>query len=308
MIDYRQDSAVIPLNGTITSDSVSAVIDDVRHLRDDCFYRRLEIAITSPGGDILACERLLEFFDSLRREGMRVDTAGSGQAASSGAFLLSTGDHRRASPGSRLTYHLARTETPATGYRGGCRECGGDSERNRRPDGRPTCRTWSAGSPKRTNARCRDADLSAGRSRTAIRDLLLVLSEGCATDLPSDDAALKRLRKILDPHRLDRRTLETVYRTLLTLDRPISPVLARELLLIDDATGSRPPGRADAGPALRVPEWRAIWPEGRVGARAPVPSHADSGRDGFRQNRIRGDADTEGDADPGQRREMCARH
>ena len=296
-IDYRQDIAAIALNGAITSDFVSAFIDDIRHLRDDCFYRRLEIAITSPGGDILACERLLEFFDSLRREGMRVDTAGSGQAASSGSLSFVHGRPPAGFARQSIDVSPCAHRNSRTGYRGGCRECGGDSERNRRPDGRPTCRTWSAGSPTKDECTMSGRRSFGSDDHDAIRDLLLVLSEGCATDLPSDDAALKRLRKILDPHRLDRRTLETVYRTLLTLDRPISPVLARELLLIDDATGSPPAGpRPHAGPALRVPEWRAIWPEGRVGLEHLCRHTLILGETGSGKTASGGDADTEGDA------------
>ena len=263
-IDYRQDIAAIALNGAITSDFVCAFIDDIRHLRDDCFYRRLEIAIASPGGDILACERLLEFLDSLRRKGVRVDTAGSGQTASAAAFLLSMGDHRRASPDSRLTYHFSRTETPALVT---AAAAGSAAATLTEIDRRMVVRLADRGLRAAQQRRVHELGTPTFRrdDHDAIRELLVVLSESRATGVSSDDASVQRLREILDPLRIDRRALEAVYRSLLTLDRPISPALALELLLIDDATGAPPPGRPHAGPSLCVPEWRAIWPEGRVG-------------------------------------------
>ena len=110
MIKYLSDRAVVRLTGVLTLDSVTALIESMEHAWEDCFHERLEIAISSQGGSIAAYERLLEFIDGLRAEGVRVDTAASGVVGSAAAFLLSMGDKRRASPGCRLRYHLCGVE------------------------------------------------------------------------------------------------------------------------------------------------------------------------------------------------------
>lgn len=75
---------------------------------------------------------------------------------------------------------------------------------------------------------------------------------------------MERLREHLGDRNLNVLTLERIYRTLFTLDRPISPTLARELLLIDGIGNGRAGALCPAGPSLRVPEWGSMWPEGRV--------------------------------------------
>lgn len=91
MTDHLKDKAVVPIADAITPQSVAEAIGAVRHARDHCFHDWIELAISSPGGDVLATERLMEFLDDLRLEGVRIDTAASGMTASAAAFLLSLG-------------------------------------------------------------------------------------------------------------------------------------------------------------------------------------------------------------------------
>ena len=67
----------------------------------------------------------------------------------------------------------------------------------------------------------------------AIAQLLLVLSKGKVAGLAGKPETLDALRLVLKEHGTDADTLATLYRTLFTLDWTISPVLAREMFLID---------------------------------------------------------------------------
>ena len=75
---------------------------------------------------------------------------------------------------------------------------------------------------------------------------------------------MKRLHKLLTRCGSDAASLGGIYRTLFALDLTISPVLARDLFLIDEVGRSRQSARRKRGAALRVPEWAALWPDGWI--------------------------------------------
>ena len=263
MIEHLKDKAIVPVAGAITPDLVAEAIDAVRHACSHCCYDWIELAISSPGGDVNATERLLEFLDDLRGEGVRIDTAASGLTASAGAFLLSVGDRRRASASCQLRYHLS--------WRPGSGRVTAESAQDAATaldeiDARLLARLASRGSEAATGAARPLPAVEAFRSGDwlAIGQILVALANWRA-DVPHEpQALLNGLREHLNGGRPDAATLERVYRTLLTLDRPISPPLALELHLIDGTGSGRAAAQRRAGPSLRVPEWEAIWPEGRV--------------------------------------------
>ena len=263
MIEYPKDRAVVSLTGAVTTDSVTQVIGALRHARNQCFYDRIELAISSPGGDIHAYERLLECLDDLRTDDVRILAAASGRTASAAAFLLSSGDERRASANCRLTYHCSWTETPGkvTATTAGSAAAALDEI-----DRRIVFRLATRGAEAAVNRCGQRAPAKDFRPEdwAVVREILVVLSKRGADEFVDNEIALVRLREILDGCRPDIQALETVYRTLFMLDRPISPVLARELFLIDDIGSARGTARAPCGPSLQVPEWRAVWPDGRV--------------------------------------------
>ena len=108
MIKYLTDRAVVRLTGLLNQESVTVLVDAMEHAREDCFYERIELAISSTGGEIEAFERLVVSIDALREDGIRMDTSASGVAGGAAALLLSMGDDRRASPECRLGYRLSR--------------------------------------------------------------------------------------------------------------------------------------------------------------------------------------------------------
>ena len=263
MTEHLKDKAVVPLAGPITPESVAEAIGAVRHARDHCCYDWIELAISSPGGDVNATERLLEFLDDLRGEGVRIDTAASGLTASASAFLLSAGDHRRASTNCQLQYHL-------TWHQGSGRVTAASAQGAATAldeiDARFLARLASRGSEAAAKAAGPLAAVEDFRPGDwgAISQILMALANW-RTDIARDpQALLNGLREHLNGGSPNAATLERVYRTLLTLDRPISPSLARELHLIDGTESDRAVAQRPAGPSLRVPEWEAIWPGGRV--------------------------------------------
>ena len=242
MIKYLSDRAVVRLTGVLTLDSVTALIESMEHAWEDCFHERLEIAISSPGGSIAAYERLLEFIDGLRDEGVRVDTAASGcrlryhlcgvegeghlTAADAGDVAAALGDLD-----DRIVARLAKRGVEATK---------GSRERAGVDDFEPG--DWDV-----------IARIVAVRSRTAG-------SMGKAE-------ALDCLRKTLDRCHADEAALTEIYRTLFAMDRVISPVLARELFLIDGIGRPRKSREPSRGGSIVVPEWESLWPGGRVDRR-----------------------------------------
>ena len=262
MIEYLSDRGVVPLTDVITHESVTRVIADVRHARCDCFFNGIVLAISSPGGNILAYERLVEVIDGLRNDGVPVETAASGHVASAAAFLLSMGDDRRATPGCRLTYHLCRIEEggPFTAD-----SAIGTAAVLDQMDARIVTRLAERGVEAAHGHRaCADPEAFADGDWEAIFKMLLLLSEWRSAGLKDKGEALKLLRESLDRCRSDAKLLATHYRALFALDRPISPVLARELFLLDEIDSIRESMPRSSGPALVVPEWEALWPGGRV--------------------------------------------
>ena len=262
MIKYLKDRAVVRLTGPITEESVIATIEAIEHACEDCFYEKIEISISSPGGEIYAYERLLEFIDGLRDEGVRIDTGASGVTASAAAFLLSTGDNRRASPGCRLTYHLCRVEGQAhltAAVAEGAAAALDDLDQ--RIVTRLAERSVEAA---KGASECAVVDDFHPGDWKAIARFLILQSKGRASGVEGKEPLLRSLRETLDGCRSDARSLAEVYRTLFALDCPISPVLAREMFLIDRIGSAGQAVRPASGPTIVVPEWQALWPGGRI--------------------------------------------
>ena len=265
MIKYLNDRGVVRLTGAITQEAVTRLIEAMEHLRTDCFFERIAIEITSPGGEIAAYERLLEFMDALRHAGVGIDTAATGVTGSAAAFLLSTGDDRRASPGCRLRYHLCRVDGQADLTAAAAGDTAAAlSDLDARIVRRVAERGVEAATRRREPAAPEDFEACDWE---AIGRFLLVHSKGNTAGVTAKDDRLRHLRKAIDEHRGDPALLATLYEALFALDCPISPVLARELLLIDAVGSLRAAGRKRPGRAITVPEWEALWPDGRVGTR-----------------------------------------
>ena len=264
MIKYLNDRAVVRLTGRINQKSVTGLIDEFEHAREDCFYERIEISISSTGGKSGAYERLLGCIDALRKDGVRIDTSASGQTAGFAASLLSMGDDRRASPECRLRYDQSRIrgEVHLTAT-----DAGNAAATLTHTDERDIARLAERGVEAAKDIKKRRAEVDAFEPGDWSVMALLLATQSKAIDSKDKTGMLDGLRKHLDGDAADAANvaaLANTYRTLFSMDREISATLARELFLIDRVGRSRGPKRRSRDGSIPVPEWNALWPGGRV--------------------------------------------
>ncbi len=261
MIKYLKDRAVVRLTGPITPESVTDLIDVMEHAREDCFYERIEIAISSRGGEIAAYESLLACIDTLREDGIRIDTSVSGVVGSTAAFLLSMGDDRRASPECRLRYHLCQVEGEGTLT---AADAGSTAAALANLDERLIARLAERGVEAAKDPRKGRAKVDAFEPGDWATVALLLATRSETPGSTEKAELLDCLRKHLDRACADADSLAATYRTLFAMDRCISPALAVELFLIDGIGQPCESRRRSRRDSIAVPEWKALWPGGRV--------------------------------------------
>ena len=261
MIKYLNDRAVVRLTGRIDQESVTDLIDEIEHAREDCFYERIEIAISSTGGANEAYERLLGCIDALRKDGIRIDTSASGHTVGAAASLLSMGDDRRASPECRLRYDQSRIRgdlhlTAA--------DAGNAASTLTHTDERDIARLAERGAEAAKDIKKRRAEVDAFESGDWSTIALLLATQSKSIESKDKAGMLDGLRKHLDGDAADVDALANTYRMLFSMDRDISATLGRELFLIDRVGRSRESKRRSRGGSIPVPEWEALWPGGRI--------------------------------------------
>ena len=261
MIKYLKDRAVVRLTGPVNEGSVTDVIDAMEHVREDCFYERFEIAISSRGGEIAAYESLLACIDALREDGIAIDTSVSGAVGSTAAYLLAMGDDRRASPECRLRFHLCQVEGEGTLT---AANAGTTAAALANVDDRLIRRLADRGVEAAKAPSKRRAKVSAFEPGDWATVALFLATRTEKSESMDKAELLDCLRKHLDRDGADAETLAQTYRTIFAMDQCISPVLALELLLIDGIGRSRKPKRPAHNGSIAVPEWKTLWPGGRV--------------------------------------------
>ena len=263
-IDYRADRAILSVCGDITDELVIDLVAQMRRQADERFYDRIELEITSNGGQETALRHFIEALDRFRSEGVSVTTRALARASSAAAVMLSLGGWREAAPGAALLYHSARvgglasvTSMSAAALHGVLSSA--DSWMMRRLAERGLQADLDSLPPLGGAAEA----LSSGDWLVVHR--LLAASEGAAEDGADGAATLERLRGVVAERARDAAGLGRLYGALFEQDAPISAALAKELLLVDAAVA---PGEA-AEPAdvaaggFRIPEWRAAFrPDG----------------------------------------------
>ena len=266
-IRFHRDKAVVTLRGSVDGEAVDRLVRALRSAHEDYFYDRIEISVRSTGGEIDALMEVLRETHRLRERGVTVDTVVRGMAGCGSACVAFLGDHRRADAGSTLYLHGARwgdqanltaLQSVVAGqylavWDGNVIEAlaeralrttpptGGDAGGIDGLDWRVVARVVSAEPPR-----------AAGPTATQRRKL---------------HASLRRtMRGFVSTG--DREGLAKLYAGLFERDEQIGAELARELLLLD-GVGDEPeaPPESAGEPCLHVPEWRPLWPAGRVPTR-----------------------------------------
>ena len=265
-VERAGKTASVSITGEINEELVIDLVDAVRGLCEEHFYRAVEIRIASPGGRVHALEYYMEAAAEFRRRGWTIVTRALLSAESAAAVMVSMGDRRIASPSSLLRYHAGRihldnaavTASVAAGMRAALDDTdvwmiSALAERARR--------AGDAGGPAAAPDQFRESDWPL------VARLTNAPGSGRAGGSPGE--LLGRLRRRVAKGLAKRtpKALARLYGELISADQPISAALALELRLIDElapggaaAPGAEPP----SGPLFRVPEWRALFPAGGV--------------------------------------------
>jgi ATP-dependent protease ClpP protease subunit len=220
------------LKEDVNSDSVFKLCDEIDNMIEYLQYRRIRIEVDSSGGSLRAFDYFNTKLEQWRLKGVSVETLGLTTVMSAGALILSMGDvgKRKAFSSTTLLYHNGRIPMSAgtTLTREGARNL----ER------------LLADSDKRYINMLVLHTLKSTLISDRYRQLALIYrSHEYAAKLdPRDIESLERIlgfvadsQRGLPPEELTQRNfLFALYEALLQQDVPISPLLAKTLLLIDE--------------------------------------------------------------------------
>ena len=272
-LQHHHDYAVVPFTGMLDWPSCIDLVACVDTAIGIYFYRTVEIAVTSPGGDAHALAFLISALARWRDQGVRVRTRVSALARSAAAILVALGEERVADPGSSLHFHHPHARIS-------------DEELTARQ-----------GSTLVSDLQRIDDDLlrhlvdraltdptsrsSKGRHGAESSDLHVLQQLWPATG-QGDQAPPRRVRvlasaigKAIDKaiREGDRPTLTRIYRRLLDTDRSISAGLAFTLGLVD-RIGQDESDAPRGTPWVQIPEWHSLFPPTGAVPREILTRHA----------------------------------
>ena len=274
-LDYEHcgDHAAVSLSGELTVEAVSKLVNLVDVLIDNYFYRRVDLAISSPGGSTHAADPFLAALGRWRARGVVLCTQVHASASSMAAFFFSLGDLRVVDPNARLLFHGARILEAKDIT---VRDTVGMYTTLRALDRRHV--KLLAGRALRTSVPRPAVADSADRAVVAALVRALSLEDGGRA---SHKARVRALARYVDAalRSRDRGALKALYRLVLREEASLSPRLACTLALADLVLEPSPAGVRGAAPgdacapALVVPEWRCLYPPHGAVPRAALTRH-----------------------------------
>lgn len=255
-------AATLSIAGELTDEGATRAVREVDRLAAQCFYPEVVIEITSDGGQVQALDHLLDALDRWSRDGPRIVTRVPMRAASAAAMLASAGAEREAAFHAVLNYHGSRIDSPSIVTRQGAAAIGAYLDRT------------DHGMVQRLASRIQGAaepDTPPEKAAECLSEPDAAILEGLLKPHRPASGPLESVRAVRGL-RADCRAggdsapVEDMLRRLFEADLMISAHLALELGLIDRVLpqGGSPDERAEAAAdsALRVPEWRALHPDG----------------------------------------------
>ena len=256
---HARDHAVVAFVGKLDWDGAHELVNAIQTVVDTYFYSKVELLISSPGGDTRAFAYYLSAFQDWQRRGVQFRTRVISTVASAAALMVSLGDVRVAEPGARFIYHTARatgandlTATETNALHAALREL------DEGMIGLLACRALNAPS---------DARNVPHRSDRSDRKVLERLHGLVTGNHVSPKVKRRRLARTVG-RAVDRacrdgdeEAITRIYRRLFEVEAPISARLALTLRLID-RIGSRTAEESsvDGTPGLTIPEWRVLYP------------------------------------------------
>ena len=268
---HGRTHATVAFSGALDWAGAAELVDVVDMLVDHYFYARLELVVTSGGGDTDALEQVLGAMGRWERTGVRLCTVATVKASSAAAILVSLGTERVAAPHARLLYHHVLAQARSESITLTADEARAMHEGLVRANALLAQRL--AERALRDRAGAGGAAASAEASDRAVLEQLAGRSArrgrhgaGKRRDAHVVDRLVRALGQRVEEAvaRGDATALARLYLALADADAPISAVLARTLRLIDrvDEQGfSGGPAHPEAAhEALVVPQWRALYP------------------------------------------------
>ena len=84
-VDFGVDRATVTIMTRITEESMINLISEIERLIFGYFYPRIELRISSPGGDLVALDYYLDAVTRFRQHGVRIETRTLTDAGSAAA-------------------------------------------------------------------------------------------------------------------------------------------------------------------------------------------------------------------------------
>ena len=272
-VDFGVDRANVTILTEITEESMIHLVSEIERLIFGYFYPRVELHISSPGGQLVALDYFLDAITRFRQQGVRIETRALTHAYSAAAAILSLGDEPRTAAGSTLLrYHFHRVT---------------ESQNLTARKARELQRVLTYMDRKLTLRLAERAYQGYGRGgavREGVRPLESGLDAFSGADwvimggltglLPGRELDEEEMKSCLDA--LRRRVAEDceqrgepsgfyhLYDQFFEFDTTITPALAGELRLIDRLVDdAEEPPASEVRPrekGVTIPEWRRIYP------------------------------------------------
>ena len=275
-VEHKQTRVIVSLVGSVTQQNVIDLVDTINRLRTDFFYRRVDLRIASPGGEVLALDYFIESLDHWKQQDLTVTTRALTSCSSAAAIMLSLGDHREASASSVLLYHDSRIvmgqHGPITSE-----DAEAISEKLKEVDDRMRAKLVDRVASRKAPVGSVHSDDLVDMDKSALKSIRLEVSTrsdepvGGESDEEWLDSWLYATYSTKDLARR-RERWSKLYDALFDEDKPISAMLAIRLGLVDRLVGpTADPVHQDTSDKptywLEIPEWRAAFPGGRIDER-----------------------------------------
>ena len=275
-VEHKQTHVIVTFTGNVTESSIIDLVGAIDRLRSDYFYRRIELRIASPGGDVVALDYFIDALSNWKRQALTVITRALTTCSSAAAIMLSLGDRREASPSSILLYHYSRISVE---HRGPMTSDSAEevSRRLKNVDDRMRTRLVDRVVARGAPGDPGGADELKDIDKAALREIRIAWSARPGERMSDEDDEawletwLEKTRWALDEKEL-RGRWSWLYDVLLDEDKPVSAALAVRLGLVDrlvePATQEwNAPIMDSVSRWFEIPEWEAAYPGGKVDER-----------------------------------------
>ena len=84
-VDFGVDRATVTIMTEITEESMINLVSEIERLIFGYFYPRVELHISSPGGQLVALDYFLDAITRFRQQGVRIETRALTHAGSAAA-------------------------------------------------------------------------------------------------------------------------------------------------------------------------------------------------------------------------------